>query len=133
MPAIELSSPAFVTGARIPRLYTCGGADISLPLRWSGVPRQATSLALTMRDPNAPGGNFIHWQLAGIAASTSGLSAGHVPPGVTQGVNGFGTRGYRGPCPPHGDPPHHYVITLTALRGHRPIAVGALTGLYSRR
>ena len=132
LPHIKLSSSAFASGARIPARYTCDGADVSLPLHWTGVPSQATSLTLTIDDINAPGGNFIHWQMTGIPASVGGLSAGHVPPGVTQGVNGFGTSGYRGRCPPRGDPPHHYMIKLIALRGHQPIAVGGLTGIYQR-
>jgi Raf kinase inhibitor-like YbhB/YbcL family protein len=132
LPHIKLSSPAFASGARIPARYTCDGADVSLPLHWTGVPSQATSLTLTVDDINAPGGNFIHWQMTGIPASVGGLSAGHVPSGVTQRVNGFGTSGYRGPCPPHGDPPHHYVIKLRALRGGNVIAQGTLTGTFAR-
>jgi Raf kinase inhibitor-like YbhB/YbcL family protein len=133
VPHIKLSSPAFAPGANIPTRYTCDGADVSLALRWTGVPSHATSLTLTMNDRNAPGGSFIHWELTGIPASITRLSSGQVPPGVTQGANGFGTTGYRGPCPPHGDPPHHYVISVTVLRGRRPIAVGELVGTYRRR
>jgi hypothetical protein len=103
-----------------------------LPLRWTGVPAQATSLTLTIDDINAPGGQFIHWEMQGIPASVTSLKTGEVPRGVTQGVNGFGTRGYRGPCPPRGDPPHHYVITVLALRAHDSIAAGTLTGTYGR-
>jgi Raf kinase inhibitor-like YbhB/YbcL family protein len=130
---INLSSPAFVDGANIPPRYTCAGADASIPLRWSGIPAGASSLSLTMRDPDAPGGNFIHWRLTGIPASISAIGTGQMPSGVTEGVNGFGTKGYRGPCPPPGDPAHHYVITLTALRGQRSVALGTLTGRYRRR
>ncbi len=104
LPQIRLSSPAFVAGARIPARYTCEGADVSMPLHWSGVPAKASSLTLTVIDHDAPGGNFIHWQVQGIPASTTTIDAGQVPPGVTQGVNGFGSKGYRGPCPPRGDP-----------------------------
>ena len=86
-----------------------------------------------MRDPDAPGGNFIHWHLTGIPATATSLASGQVPPGVTEGVNGFGSRGYRGPCPPAGDPAHHYLITRTAQRGHLTLAVGSLTGTYRRR
>lgn len=131
-PRLTVTSPAFDPGAAIPRAYTCDGRDISLPVRWSGVPGSATSLALVMRDPDAPGGNFIHWQLRGIPVSSTGLPGGRVPAGVIEGVNGFGTRGYRGPCPPHG-PAHHYVITVTAQHGSQAIATGTLTGTYVRR
>ena len=133
LPRITVSSPAFAPTAPIPRRYTCDGADISLPVRWSGIPRSATALTLVMRDPDAPGGNFIHWRLGAIPPSTSELRAGRVPAGVVQGRNSFGTVGYRGPCPPRGVPAHHYAITVTAMRGGKAIAVGSLAGSYARR
>ena len=129
---IQLSSPAFARGGTIPRQYTCDGTDTSLPLRWSGIPTGAQQLALVMRDPDAPGGNFIHWSLSNIPPSLTGLAAGHVPAGVTQSQNGFGTAGYRGPCPPRGAGAHHYVITLSALAGRSVVASGTLTGTYAR-
>jgi Raf kinase inhibitor-like YbhB/YbcL family protein len=72
-------------------------------------------------------------------------------PGVTQGRTDFGKRGYGGPCPPKGDPAHHYVFTVHALdvekldvpadataaaigfniNAHR-LASAALTGVYGR-
>jgi Raf kinase inhibitor-like YbhB/YbcL family protein len=85
-----------------------------------------------MRDTDAPGGDFIHWRVQGIPATIRALDAGQEPAGASEGRNGFGTSGYRGPCPPHGDPPHHYVIRLTALRGAQPIADGTLVGRYGR-
>ena len=130
--ALRLHSPGFGAGGTIPRTYTCDGPDTSPPLRWSGVPAQATMLELMMRDPDAPNGNFIHWRVSQIPASTDGLAAGRVPPGTREGRNSFGTTGYRGPCPPHGDTAHHYVITVTARRGSRVLAVGTLTGTYAR-
>jgi Raf kinase inhibitor-like YbhB/YbcL family protein len=128
---IRLSSPAFAAGAGIPPLYTCDGADISLPLRWSGVPTAAKSLELTMLDRDVPGG-FTHWSVTGLSPRLTGLSAGHVPPGAVQALNDFGYVGYGGPCPTVGDTAHHYVLTLTALAGRSPLATGTLTGLYTR-
>ena len=32
-----------------------------------------------------------------------------------QHISDFGTPGYGGPCPPHGNVPHHYIITLYAI------------------
>jgi Raf kinase inhibitor-like YbhB/YbcL family protein len=132
---IQVSSPAFTPGGPIPRRYTCDGADVSLPLRWAGLPADTRELTLVMRDPDAPGGNFIHWSLTGIPSNTSGLPAGSVPAGVVQGRNGFGTTGYRGPCPPRGDRAHHYEITLTAFggAGGQKLGSGTLTGTYARR
>jgi phosphatidylethanolamine-binding protein (PEBP) family uncharacterized protein len=34
---------------------------------------------------------------------------------IAQGVNDFRKAGYGGPCPPRGDPPHHYRFRLLAL------------------
>jgi phosphatidylethanolamine-binding protein (PEBP) family uncharacterized protein len=85
-----------------------------------------------MRDPDAPGGNFIHWQLTGIAPSTRSLAAGRIPPGAKVGRNNFGTTGYRGPCPPTG-PAHHYLITVTAKSGAALLGTGTLVGTYARR
>jgi Raf kinase inhibitor-like YbhB/YbcL family protein len=144
--AFHLTSTAFSPGGAIPRAYTCDGPDVSLPLRWSGVPRGTRELVLIMRDPDAPGGNFIHWAVAGIAPGTSGVAAGRGAALGTAGRNGFGTVGYRGPCPPAG-PPHRYVISLTALASpsglgpgftasefklRRPAPVAMLTGTFGR-
>jgi Raf kinase inhibitor-like YbhB/YbcL family protein len=98
----------------IPSDYTCDGTDTSLPLTWGGVPPGTKELVLVMRDPDAPGGNFVHWAVAGIDPTTTGFGAGGVSGMVIPGRNSFGTLGYRGPCPLQGST-HHYVITLSAL------------------
>ncbi len=129
---IAVSSSAFAAGAPIPRQYTCDGRDVSLPLKWSGVPDDATELHLMMIDPDAPGGSFIHWQLSGLSPRSTGLDAGKPPEIGNAGTNGFGTTGYRGPCPPRGSKPHHYVITVTAFGSGRVVGSGTLTGTYGR-
>ncbi len=118
----HLSSPAFSGGGVIPTRYTCRGLDLSPPLSIAGVPAGTRELVLVMRDPDAPGSDFVHWALAGIPPSTRRLPSGGVPGLVTPGRNSFGTLGYRGPCPPAGAV-HHFVLTLTAL--------GARSGLRS--
>lgn len=138
---ISLTSPAFATGGAIPRQYTCDGANTPIPVQWSGVPSGTVELALVMRDPDAPGGTFTHWALAGVKPSQ------HMPNPAIPGHNDFGTNGYRGPCPPPGRP-HRYQLTLLALAkasglkfGFSPtrldgvpvLARGRLTGTYSRR
>ena len=129
---MTVRSPAFAAGGAIPRLYTCNGRDISPPLRWSGIPGEATELRLTMIDPDAPGGGFVHWQLSGLSPRSTGLDAGKAPAVGIAGTNSFGTTGYRGPCPPSGAKPHHYVITITAFGSGRAVASGTLTGIYAR-
>jgi hypothetical protein len=131
--AITVRSTAFAPGGSIPPLYTCGGRDISPPVKWSGIPGEATELRLTMTDPDAPGGGFIHWQLSGLSPRSVGVGAGQAPTVGNAGTNSFGTTGYRGPCPPKGNGPHHYVIAVTALGDGRVVASGTLTGTYARR
>jgi Raf kinase inhibitor-like YbhB/YbcL family protein len=127
-----VSSPAFAAGGVIPAEFTCQGRDISPPLRLADIPRGARQLELVMRDPDAPGGDFIHWQLSGIPPATTSIAAGKVPAGAREGRNSFGGIGYRGPCPPAG-PAHHYVITVTALSGAAVLGTGTLSGSYARR
>lgn len=119
-----LTSSAFASGAPIPKSFTCQGSDISPPLHWSGAPANTRELVLIMRDPDAPGGDFIHWAVAGISPAVSGFSAGGVSGLVTPGRNSFGTLGYRGPCPPVGAGEHHYVISLSALGARSGLAAG---------
>jgi Raf kinase inhibitor-like YbhB/YbcL family protein len=151
---IALTS-TFGPGGTIPRAYTCDGHDFSPPLRAAGVPGGAVELLIVMRDHDASGGDFIHWAIAHVSprvvasgeAGSVVLAAGHVPSGAVLGRNSFGSLGYRGPCPPSGDPPHHYEITVSALgqasrlsSGFSPpaagkldaLARGSLTGVYAR-
>jgi len=107
-----LSSPAFRHEHTIPVTFTCDGDDAPPPLNWSGAPEGTRSFALTVDDPDAPGGTFTHWLLYDIPAGTTGLPA---PPGGRSLRNGFGRAGYGGPCPPRGHGPHRYVFTLHAL------------------
>jgi Raf kinase inhibitor-like YbhB/YbcL family protein len=113
--AIALTSPAFRDGGMMPKRFTCDGRQVSPPLRWSGVPPSAKQLLLTMEDPDAPNGTFVHWIVARLPAATRGFAQGRVPAGAVQLQQSFGERRYGGPCPPEDDPPHHYVLTLYAL------------------
>jgi Raf kinase inhibitor-like YbhB/YbcL family protein len=122
---IRLTSPAFEPGAPIPPRFTCAGEDVSPPLRWTGVPADARSLALLLEDPDAPGGTFVHWTLFALAPSTTGVGEGEVPAGAREGKNSFGDEGYGGPCPPEGDEPHRYSFVLYALRSAPDLDAGA--------
>lgn len=143
---MQLTSPAFANGGQIPARYTCAGTDVSPPLRWQGVPPSAKELGLVMIDPDAPGGTFTHWALAGIPPTDRGLPAHLGLTGAVPGRNDFGKLLYRGPCPPPGKP-HHYVIELLALRAPsgltpgfpiaalkraHPLAAGVLVGVFAR-
>ena len=101
----------------------CTGENLSPALEWDNAPEGARSFAVTMYDPDAPtGSGWWHWVVYNIPAGTTSLPTGAgdasknlLPPGAVQGNTDFGTPGYGGPCPPVGDKPHHYHITIYAL------------------
>ena len=126
---MNLTSPAFGNNQSIPAKYTCTGQNVSPPLQWSGVPAHTTSLALTVDDPDAPSGHFMHWDVTQIPPTTNAIPEGGRV-GV-EGTNGFGKTGYGGPCPPSGE--HRYVFTLKALdEGGQQLAEATLIGKYRR-
>lgn len=121
--AFTLDSPTLAAGGRMPlvNVYSqCGGGNQSPPLRWHDPPAGTKSFAVTMYDPDAPGG-FWHWIAYDIYVGAHGLNpdagtphSGNEPGDTEQPHNDFGNAGYSGPCPPPGKP-HHYVITVYAL------------------
>jgi Raf kinase inhibitor-like YbhB/YbcL family protein len=125
---IKLSSAAFKEGQPIPKQYTCDGVDISPPLEWSGVPKNAKTLAIICDDPDAPSGTFVHWVLYNLPADDMGLienvpTTETIKGGGMQGKNDFRKIGYGGPCPPSGT--HRYFFKLYALDGELDLKPGA--------
>jgi Raf kinase inhibitor-like YbhB/YbcL family protein len=116
--AFQLTSSAFGHGQPIPPQYTCRGKDISPPLSWSDPPAGTQSFALICDDPDAPAGDWVHWLIYNLPATTRSLpegvpTDGQLPDGSRQGLNGWQQTGYRGPCPPSGT--HRYFFKLYAL------------------
>lgn len=103
--------------------FGCTGKNISPSLSWSGAPSGTKSFAITVYDPDAPtGSGWWHWVVFNVPAATMSVpkNAGDVkeklmPAGAIQSRTDFGTNGYGGPCPPKGDPPHHYIFTVFAV------------------
>jgi hypothetical protein len=149
---IELKSDAFAAGDSIPKKYTCDGEDVSPRISWGKAPEGTKEFALICDDPDAPGGNWVHWVLFGLSPRVVFVSE-NMPReemvSVKQGKNSFGKIGYNGPCPPKG-PAHRYYFRLYALdkklelkqgatkdeimkaiKGHI-IAKGELMGRYGR-
>lgn len=112
--AFELRSSVFSSGGMIPAAYTCDGEDRRPALTINGVPADTQSLAVVMYDPDAPGGTFVHWVTWNIPPETKELAEGPLPAGIMEGMNGFRSVGYQGPCPPSGT--HRYIWRLYALR-----------------
>jgi Raf kinase inhibitor-like YbhB/YbcL family protein len=129
------------------------GENVSPPLEWTGVPRDAAELLLVIEDPDAPLRRpVIHLALAGIPPSLTGFDEGDLTTGgrFGRGTGSRGHQGYAGPRPIPGHGPHRYVFQLYALAtplnvpgnaGARAIVAaadgkvlsrGRLTGLYER-
>ncbi|KTD33434.1 phosphatidylethanolamine-binding protein [Legionella moravica] len=109
-----LQSSAFKPNSMIPDQYTCAGTDTSPPLSWQNIPVNTQSLVLVVHDPDAQGGEWIHWIIFNIPPTVTQLEpASPLPDGALNGTNSWGTTNYKGPCPPMGV--HRYVFNLYAL------------------
>jgi len=144
--SFQLTSTSFSHEGEIPKQYTCEGEDISVQLAWSGAPEGTRSYALIADDPDAPDPEapkmvYVHWVLYNIPADAGGLAENiapeDLPKGTLQGLNDWKRTGYGGPCPPTGDTPHHYVVTVWALDTERlpvnPDSSGAMVGFFIHR
>jgi hypothetical protein len=157
---LTVTSSVFSDGQTIPMSAVfdqmgCTGSNRSPDLAWSDAPPGTKSFAVTMYDPDAPTTvGFVHWVLFDIPANVTSLDGGagakrDAGVGATHGFTDYGFAHYGGPCPPPGDPAHHYHLTVWALdleklgvddtttyakfrfiiRGH-VLASGEIVGLY---
>lgn len=167
-----LTSTSIKDGAEIPKKFVaddpartctplvktvcpCPGQNVSPQLAWRNAPAGTKSFAILMFDVDGQMGlGTSHWLAYGIAATVSGLGEGEASNETQKLVGGTGTRGnhlYLGPCPPQGDSPHHYLLTviatdlapdtlkpgltredfMTAAKGHA-LASSRIGGLFAR-
>lgn len=110
---MTLYSPAFPDNGYIPGKYTCDGENVSPPLHIRGVSAKARSLVLVMEDPDALGGDWVHWTVWNMDASTRVISENSIPDGSVEGDTDFDLPAWAGPCPREGV--HRYVFRLYAL------------------
>jgi len=154
---MNLSSPAFADGARLPERFTADGAGISPPLVWNDVPAGTQSLVLIVEDPDAPAPNpIVHAIVWGLPADERRLAEGAiVSHGKLDGAGDTGRNsafgeGWLPPDPPSGHGSHDYIFQLFALSGvpaitghpgrsallkamtGKVLAAGLLVGTYSR-
>lgn len=153
-----ITSSAFTDGGRIPAKHCMtgveGGANISIPLAWTGAPAETSSFAVFIVDRHPIARNWVHWAVVDLPPSAASLPAGvsgALDPPARELVNTYGARGYGGPMPPSGSGDHRYEITVYALdvdrldipdaptaadidravAGH-VLAKATLTGVFSR-
>lgn len=155
---IQLFSPAFANGARLPDRFTADGEGVSPPLSWTGVPAGTARLALIVEDPDAPTPQpLVHAIIWDLPAADGQLPEGVIradgggsTSGGDVGRNSFFSEGWLPPDPPSGHGEHSYAFQLFALAdgaelGDTPgrsallaamegkvLAAGLLTGTYSR-
>ena len=138
---IIIKSPAFENNETIPKKYTCDGEGINPPLIISDV--------LTVTDPDAPSGTFVHWLIWNINPNIKEIKENSVPTRGEEGTNSAGKISYIPPCPPK-DTTHRYffkIYALDTMLDLLPVATmenlgqamedhildeGILTGIYSR-
>ncbi|MDA7087575.1 YbhB/YbcL family Raf kinase inhibitor-like protein [Pseudomonas sp. SA3-5] len=127
--AFELSSPDIHDGQPLSSVeeysgFGCQGQNRAPALSWKDAPAGTQSFAITVYDPDAPtGSGWWHWLLFNLPASSTALPAAagqpggpSLPAGSVQSVTDYGVPGFGGACPPAGDPPHHYIFTVHALK-----------------
>jgi len=108
-----LKSKDFEDNSSIPSEFTCDGRDVSPQLSWGDVPAEKKSFALSVADPDAPMGTWIHWLVHDIPKDVRTIEQGGLPEGAKQVENDFRMIEYGGPCPPSGT--HRYIFTVYAL------------------
>ena len=110
---MKITSSEFLNNEKIPSKYTCDGENINPQLSIYGVPGDAKSIVLIVDDPDAPGGDWVHWLIWNIPPETKEILENNVPENAVVGKNDFGNNNYGGPCPPSGT--HHYHFKVYAL------------------
>ncbi len=109
---MKFKSSVFENGGEIPKKYTCKGEGVNPPLEWSDLPASTEALALSVVDPDAPGGDFVHWLIYNIKPEVNFIDEDGSPTGLELENDG-GEKGYYPPCPPSGK--HRYIFKLYAL------------------
>ena len=102
---IQVTSTSIKPTGFLLKDFTCEGANSSPQLAWTEVPSNTKSIVVVAEDVDAQEGAFAHWLMWGVPSGVGGLAAGasgstDLPPGTVEGVNGFTSVGWRGPCPP---------------------------------
>src|SRR5471032_636215 len=109
-PAFTVSSDDVADGkmmgsAQVYEGFGCSGGNLAPQLAWQHAPA---------------GSGWWHWSVFNLPAATSslphGATAATLPAGAVQGRNDYGNNAFGGACPPAGNKPHRYQITVWALK-----------------
>lgn len=93
-----------------------GGTNHAPGFSWSGTPAGTLSFAIIGTDPDGgKGKGAVHVVLYNIPGTVSSINSAQIASHAYTAGPLNDAAGYRGPCPPAGDAPHHYIITIYAL------------------
>jgi phosphatidylethanolamine-binding protein (PEBP) family uncharacterized protein len=111
---INVTVPGLLQGGFMAAGYTCDRGNISLPVRWNGIPHGTVELALfVLGFEPMHGGLFFDWAVAGLRPQLHGVISGKLPPGAVVGRNSLGQEDYS-ICPPKGTR-ESYAVKVLAL------------------
>lgn len=119
--SIDIQDAQSLTSNQVFNGFGCSGKNISPQVTWQHAPTTTKSFAITIYDPDAPtGSGWWHWVVANIPNKVNSLATGasnngKLPQGSIQGKTDYGTASFGGACPPVGDKPHRYILTVWAL------------------
>lgn len=141
--AFSVASPDLAAGRFDARFmlaaFGCHGDNLSPALTWMHAPAGTRRFAIQMIDLDAPDGGFWHWAVYDLPATAAGLPRGaanvasRLPAPAYGGSTDFRDTGaagwnggYAGPCPPRGDAPHHYRVTIYAYAADSLATAGGI-------
>ena len=124
--AFRLTSPGMPDNSKLPakaagnfaKNANCTGQNVSPALAWSNAPANTKSFAIILDDQAGRNGLGVsHAVIYGIPATTTSFAEGALggasANGFVPGKNLLGSH-WLGPCPPKGNAPQHYVMTMIA-------------------
>lgn len=120
---VKVTSPVVRAEGTLPSRYTCDGADLPLPLHWTGIPSGTRELMFDVVKLKPVNGHlYFDWAVTGLKPSSHGTDGVTLPSGAVVGANGAGRVGYR-LCPPRGAK-EVYVVVMFALNHKLPAHTG---------
>ncbi len=126
---------SFFTNKHILNGFGCEGENVFPTIKWSDLPVDTKSIAVTIHDPDAPtgGGGWWHWVVTNIPVNFKKITPRNLADmkeaGAIESLTSFGAPGYGGACPPAGDNPHRYIITVYALKGNLEITENTMPNM----